>query len=203
MQKLTTLIFIVVFSTFKLLAQGSVEGNDLTVYGIDFTKAKFIGGEGFTNPSDIKNRIFEQWNMLLANEREKYNVGAAFLKANVNYEFDAVREKNAKVDDTKMVTYNASDEVQLSKVDLQKMVSSYKKVSRPGPGLVFIVQAFNKASEMATVHLVFFDNASRKIITTRKMTARPGGFGLRNYWASPFQKIIADAKRQYPTWGKD
>ncbi|MFN8309094.1 MAG: hypothetical protein U0T73_03950 [Chitinophagales bacterium] len=196
-----TLIFAVMASS-GIFAQGAVPGNDLVVYGIDFTKAKFIGPEGFSNPTDLKERFFEGWNMLLVNERDKYPVGPAFRKVNVRYEFDAVREKNATVDPAKLVTYNSSDAVDLTPADLQRMVSGYKKSGSTGPGLVFVVQAFDKVSEVATVHLVFFDLATGKLITTRKMTAAPGGFGVKNYWASCFAKILDKAKKEYPTWSK-
>lgn len=174
--------------------------NSMVFYGLDFTKAQFIGTEGFTDPTAIKNRFFRSWNQLLVAEKEKYDLKEAFGKTNVEYNLDVTDERNQTVKVEDMVI-NSSYTLEPSKIP--GMIKQYNLGEKDGIGLVFIIESFNKTNEEGTLYVTFFDISSKNTLLVKKMSGKPGGFGLRNYWASVIHDVLKDCKKQYPKWMKE
>jgi hypothetical protein len=43
--------------------------------------------------------------------------------------------------------------------------------------------------------------ATRKVLITEKFSGKPGGFGLRNYWAKPvFEIMMKSSAAAYKNW---
>ena len=50
-------------------------------------------------------------------------------------------------------------------------------------GLVLVATTLDKGNGLGYYTAVLFDPATHEIITQMDMVGKPGGFGLRNYWA--------------------
>jgi hypothetical protein len=184
-----------------------IAASELTWFGIDFSKAQFVGSfnqfaeAGEKGGDQIKHTFFPAWNDVVANEREKYDLKKAYNKSSINYDLDVVTKRNAAVDADKIVTLN-SEEGRINKEEVAKIVSQYKSTKK-GVGVVYIVDTYSKAEERGVIWVAFFDMATRKVLIAEKFTGKPGGFGLRNYWMKPvFEVMMKTSAEAYKTWSK-
>ena len=177
------------------------ENTSAVWYGLDFSNAKFIGTHGFTNPSDIKSRFFNQWNYLIINEFEKYDVGKTYRKNIVNNDLSIIEERNQIPDPYKMVTNDNSHN--LTKDDIASIIKEYPTTAQDGAlGAVFIVESFNKNTELGHIWVTFFDPGTKEIIFLKKSSQKPGGFGVRNYWARTIYNTLKQHGKEYEKWRK-
>ena len=185
--------------TLPLSAQLSgvdLHDTDVVFYGIDFTAAKMIGSEGFTNPDDIAENYLGKWNALMFDEQEKYNVPNALLVSEVRYDLDPVTEHNKMVDPSTLVidkdyTINEDRVAQVVK-GLDMSLSKYNE----GQGFIMVVESFDKTSKRSYIWCTIFDIASQDVIATQKMDGKASGFGLRNYWANSFGAVLSELRKK-------
>ncbi len=163
--------------------------------GIDFSHARLIGSQGFTNPEDIQARYFDQWNVLMLNEQDKYNFRTAYSKPNQISDFSVVNRRNQIPDASSLVI---NQDYAFEDVTVENAISDYDLADhKEGLGLVYVIESFNKTTNMAHIHVVFFDIASKNILWNAKYTTSPGGFGLRNYWAHAILEAIEMSGSDY------
>lgn len=150
-------------------------------FGLDFREARLIGSEGFSNPYHIKSEYFDRWNYLMAEERDKYDIKKYFGKKNVDYSLTPVQKANQTVDPEKLVI---NDPYTLNKEKIPSLITNLEiDPDLKGLGLIFIVEYFNKLRERGSYYAVFFDIESRNVLSMSRREGKPGGFGLRNFWA--------------------
>ncbi len=172
-----------------------------TWYGLDFSKVKLIGSEGFNDTQAIKDQFFSSWNYLVLNEPEKYNIGKAFNKQNVDYYLDVINERNKLPEIDDLVT--ADNNYSISEDEVKSIISEYRSEGKSGMGIVFIMESFNKYIEEGTMWVTFFDIESRKVLFADKLSGKAGGFGFRNYWAKTYYNVIKEVeKKKYKQWRK-
>jgi hypothetical protein len=208
--KKISVVFVAVFMSVVAIAQSEkdvIAASELTWFGIDFSKAQFVGSfnqfaeAGEKGGDQIKHTFFPAWNDVVANEREKYDLKKAYNKSSINYDLDVVTKRNAAVDANKLVTLN-SEEGRITKEEIAKVVSQYKSTKK-GVGVVYIVDTYSKADERGVIWVAFFDMATRKVLIAEKFTGKPGGFGLRNYWMKPvFEVMMKTSADAYKNWSK-
>lgn len=174
---------ITLFSFLLVFAQND---NEITWFGIDFSKAKMIGSVGFTDPSQIQSYYLDQWNSVVVTETDKYNIAKYYKHPTVKNSLDVVKLRNSKVIASSLVTDNSYT---LSDVDAQAVLKSYKGKGT-GKGLLFVVESFSKTAEQATVYVILFDIASGKVDTIKKQTGKATGFGFRNYWLGAIANVM-------------
>jgi len=204
---LSLLLSFFIVSAFAQSEKDVVSANEITWFGLDFTKALFVGSfnqfaeAGETGGQQLKNKYIPDWNDLVVNERQKFNLKEAYNKTTVNYQPEIAEKRNGTIDAEKMLSLNA-DDGRLKKEDIAKVVSQYKS-TRKGVGLVYIVDTYSKADEKGVIWVTFFDIATRKVLITEKFSEKPGGFGLRNYWARPvFEVMMKSSAAAYKNWEK-
>lgn len=173
----------------------------LTWVGIDFSGALFIGDrEKYGTDEDIKILI-KSWNTLMEVEYEKFNIGDAFSKSKVEKAIDITKSHNADLIVSEMVSDNSKDHDHLRPEDVQQILYSYDFGDHSGIGLMIVVESFDKLSAKASMYFTFFDLTSREIIICEKMTEKPGGFGLRNFWASTiYSSLKYLEKKEFEMW---
>ena len=155
--------------------------------GLDFTKAKLIGSNGFNDPYAIRDRLFYAWNLILHKEKTKFNVQGQLGVSNYYTMFDWNANRNKQVAIEGLVTdYN----YELSENEVVLHVNSYQNVPGSGVGVTMIVESFNKVAEIAIIWVTFFDIESKQVIYTVRMAGKPGGIGIRNYWANAIHKVV-------------
>lgn len=200
-----TVIFIAALGAKAQSAKDAFNATEVVWYGLDFTKAKFVGqfDQGFgampATGTDMKNKWIPQWNALIAKEPQNFKIKEAFRKDNVYYDMAPVNEINSKIDVDNCMSFNTG---KIEKADIDAMVKKYGAGDKKeGTGLVFIVENFNKGTEMADVYVTFFDIASKKVLFSEKMSGKAMGVGMRNYWAGSIKAILkAIDTTEYKNW---
>jgi hypothetical protein len=175
----------------------------ITWLGLDFTAAVFIGDrERFGSAADTRY-LLEAWNSLVINEAQKYDIGKAFNKYNVDNAVDITKSRNAEFDISQVYSDNTADHFRLKPSDIPEIVKTYDFKNLHGMGLMFIIESFNKLNNEGAMWITFIDMDSKKVVLTEKMVAPPGGFGLRNYWAGSIYKVLEQIKkREFEVWRK-
>jgi hypothetical protein len=84
----------------------------------------------------------------------------------------------------------------LKSPDVAQIVAAYKGENKVGTGLVFIMDTLSEPDGMASLHVVFFDLATKEISYCERFCERAGGIGFRNRWFRPVksavERLIAD-----------
>ncbi len=179
-----------------LSAQISIKEREATFYGLDFSRSKMVGSDGFTNATEIVDRFFFEWNNLLLDEKSKFNVKTAFNKDVVDYDFGPVSARNKTVKPAELVinsSYTIDEKV------VEQAVKAYT-IKGKGLGIVLIVEKFDKTNALATVWVTYFDKSNKKILLTRKVTGKPSGFGLKAYWANAIARIMESCRGYVKAW---
>ena len=172
--------------------------DEITFYGLDFSNIKLIGSDGFTDPWDIKNRLFNSWNSLFRNEPDKYNLKEFFYKSSVKLNLDVVKERNQIPDPEELVT---DQTYSFGKDIVEKVISDYEIPEEEGIGLVFVMESFDKNQKKGFMWVTFFDLASKKVLFTEKMSGKAQGFGIRNYYANTYYTVMKEiGKNSWKKW---
>ncbi|MBL4704307.1 MAG: hypothetical protein JKY54_07285 [Flavobacteriales bacterium] len=96
-----------------------------------------------------------------------------------------------------------SDSYAISKDKIESHVKSYDGVEGEGVGIVFIVESLNKLEQAGFMWVTFFDEKTKEIIYTERMSGAAQGFGIRNYWAGTFYNVVKEIKdKRQKKWFK-
>lgn len=171
--------------------------------GLDFSNAKLVGPEGFTDPAKIQNYYFPAWNGLLLSEISKYDVKGAIYKDDVNYHLGVVEQINQDVEYLDLVVNTTP--AAFTEKELQKMVKGYDNTGLNGDyGVSFIVHSLNKLQERAYVYVVVFNPKNKNVLFSKRVSGAARGFGFRNYWAGAMYDIIKQIKtKEFRAWRKN
>ncbi|MEN8224646.1 MAG: hypothetical protein ABFS05_04725 [Bacteroidota bacterium] len=177
------------------------KADHVTWYGLDFSNVKLVGSAGFTNPSDIKYRFFKAWNGLFMSEPDKYNVAKFFHLNSVKNDISIVSERNELPDVDELVVENSYS---FDKEKVKSIIAEYNTAGNEGIGLVFIMESFNKYDEQGYIWVTFFDIATKEVLHTEHFGGKPGGFGIRNYWARSYYNVMVYIDRSVvKRWKKE
>jgi len=179
----------------------------VTWLGIDYSQAKIIGewsqfnGAGDYSPGEVRDKYYPAWNNLILTESAKYNLKEMIRQDDINIDIGMVMERNAAVSRRDLEAYSAPN---YTADQIQEFVSSYDLSGKSGIGMVFINEHMSKNTENAVFHLVLLDLSSKQILIHEEVTARPRGFGIRNYWAGAIYKFMEEIRtKHYPRWKKE
>jgi hypothetical protein len=198
MKKIIALFCGFMFLTSTLNAQ-SVEDlfknspTKITWLGIDYSHVKLIGSFSNFNdntkitPEIIKNDYFVRWNELILKESNKYTIDKMFKKKDISYSIEGISAINAQADIT---TIEQAITPNYTESQLQQFVKNYYFNQSEGIGLLFVAESMNKIREEAIYHILAINLTNNEILLYDKFTTKPGGIGLRNYWASSYLKVI-------------
>jgi len=175
----------------------------ITYLGIDFTNVKVIGHqEG--EVMDLADRQFSGINQLVLDEPKKYDVAGALHRSNVPADISFVKAKNKTISADKIASTDVADEKHLTEADINGIVKGYDFGGKKGIGFLFIMESMSKKSEHGSMYLTFVDMATSKVLHTERVSEKPGGFGLRNYWAKTIYEAIDDIHdSKYKEWQKN
>lgn len=175
---------------------------EITWFGLDFSKIRLIGPDGFTDPKAIKEIYFTDMNNLIRIEPDKYDLKKAFRKESVPIDLNVVKARNELPDAEAMVV--AAGTVYIFEEEtIRQMVRDYKPENQSGIGVVFIMESFNKEEEKGHMWVTFFDIATREVLLMDRMSGAAGGFGWRNYWARTYYNVLKEIeKTRYKAWSE-
>lgn len=207
MKKIILSLLVVASGTFAKAqdAKSALSATEIVWFGLDFTKAKFVGafdqGAGIApaTGSDMKSKWIPGWNGLIVNEPQHFDLRKAFRKDNVIYDLKSINELNTKIDVDGCMVYNEGN---IEKSAIDAMVKNYKAVEKKeGIGVSMVIENFNKTTQMASLYVVFFDIATKKVLVCEKMTGKAMGVGMRNYWAGAIKAILKQIDAtEYKNW---
>lgn len=204
-----TIVFLVlIFYTTNSFAQRSMrdfldENCDVIWFGLDFSKARMIGDEGFNDPVAIKDDYFEKWNRLMISEGDKYDWGKALQVSDLKYDYEVVDLVNDQVK-VKSLVINKS--YSIPEDELENAVNAYKLTDyKDGIGVVVVVESFDKIKEQGFGYLIIFDISSKKILYKHKLIGDAGSIGFRNHWARAIynwtkytrSRVMKDIKKEF------
>ncbi len=209
MRKLILLV-VVALIAFNGMAQTKADitgGTPVTWLGLDFTHLKFIGNASqFKDAGEISNydlrvKYFPGWNTLFLKEREKFNIAKALDRNddNISYAIEVTDAANSKSAGP-YFTDNSGDFQLLTADKISALVAKYDFKGNKGLGLMFFVEGMYKDREEASMWVTFVNMGEKKVLLTKRVTGRSGGFGLRNYWAKSFYNVLQDIGHDLGKW---
>ncbi len=205
MKKLFLIVCSVVFSgaTAQNTTKDLFTAKEMVWYGLNFTEAKMVGqfdqamGAAPATASEIKNKWMSAWNGLIIAEPQNFKLKEAFEKDNVFYDIAPVEKANQTIKTDNLMEVNSfafADPQKSIKNAVAKLSGGEKK---EGIAVTFVVESFNKTSDEATVYAVIFDIKTKAILISEKITGKPTGIGLRNFWAGAMKHIIKEITKEY------
>jgi hypothetical protein len=165
--------------------------------GLDYSMVRMIGANDFKSADAIFPSMLERWNTLFIDERLQ-KVESALGKL-VSVDIGGVTERNKTATVKQIIlTPGPTDTIEQSHItqqDIAAEVQSYKLEKTNGLGLVFIVDRLKfythagisptsraVRSGEGAVYVVFFDVATREVISAEREVHQAGGNGFRNLW---------------------
>ena len=169
---------------------------------VQFDERIVIGERKTETGIDIKEKWIPAWNDLIPSQPKHFKFIEAFRVDRVYYDIAAINGLNKNIDPDKCLSYNPGT---IERESIDEMVKKYSSTEKAeGLGLALIVENFKNGVKSADIFLVLFDIESKNIIICEKLKARPGGSGLRNYWAGSFKSIIKQVYEvKYEKWKID
>ncbi len=204
---------LLIAATGSMFAQNTAKdifsANGIVWYGLNFSEAKLVGqfdqaaGAGAASSSDLKNKWIPSWNTLVVTEPQNFKLGEAFHKNEVYYDLAPTEKDNQGINLDNLMSYNPYSFTDAQKT-AQKIISKLGTGDKKeGIGVTFIVESFNKSLEEASVYVTIFDIKTKTILVLDKITGKPKGIGLRNFWAGAIKHIIKQINDyNYNAWSK-
>ncbi|MEI7596274.1 MAG: hypothetical protein WCK02_11040 [Bacteroidota bacterium] len=197
---LITIICFLSLSSYSQKYQRIKDAKEITYFGLDFTKTKFRGLENYFQDLDkIKNTFFSEWNILIMQEKEKYNLEKAFNKEKVSLNVSKAIERNKERSMANIITI---DEYSIPADDIKKIVKNYS-IEGGDIGLVFVVESLDKIDQEVSIWITFFDIKTKEVLLSKLVTGKAGGIAFKNYWAGGIYQIIKQCPKQYKSWLKE
>lgn len=189
MKKRLLLLCFLIIGTMNAFAQKI----PVVFYGVDFSLVKVCG----TGESDAEFlAAFNEINNLFFSQFEKYNV-AKYTRRPVKKLEIAVAKQAMKeafgiaaYEETHQLLLLDETEAYDCRDLIEAHIAGYKLPLNEGPGLVFIANKLDKSQAYGSFYFVVFDIASRKVESCIPAAGKPGGFGLRNYWANALYQAM-------------
>lgn len=178
--------FVVAFCLLSTAAFASNPDSQYYFYGIDFSHMKVYGA---AEPEVDFERSVGGINMLFKIEPNKYNVSKMFKQ---KYELciDYMIEYNKSADFSNIKVSTPSIEM----LNIDEIIAAYELPHKSGKGAIIITRMLNKAGEVGIFNIVVFDVETRVIERCVTVEGEPGGYGLRNYWASSVCEILRNSR---------
>ncbi|MBX3253832.1 MAG: hypothetical protein KF862_06790 [Chitinophagaceae bacterium] len=171
----------------------------LTYLGIDFTRTKVLNE--MVPALDWKEKHFPSMNQVVVNDTSKFDFRKAFTKSNIIYNTKTALARIESINAEKITGESGTDEVKLSKADIDGIAGAYKDAGKKGIGLLFIVENIDKKKVEESLHVALIDLSTGKVLITERFTEKPAGFGIRNYWVKPVRNVVENIqKSRYKKW---
>lgn len=179
----------------------------ITWLGLDFSQMKFIGDAtqwkdaGEITNSQLRDKYFPGWNDLFVNEKDRYKLADAVNRTEVNYAIEVTRKANNSLK-SNFFTDDANMYQTLNEQKVADLVKKYDFMGNKGIGMLFFVEGMSKGKEAASMWVTFVDMGSKKVLLTKQIEGKSGGFGFRNYWAKTFYNAVKNTKDEWKHWKK-
>jgi len=178
----------------------------VTWFGIDYSHSKIVGpvsqfgGKEPVTATEIRDRYYPEWNQLVLDEPEKFNVAKMIDRKSVLKDISMVKKLNAAVS---LDSIEVSATPSYTREQIQDFVSAYPIENKSGIGLIFINECMNKSYGGAYYHVVFFNMETKKVLLQERIMGVVSGVGVRNYWATSYFNVMESVRNErYASWRK-
>lgn len=179
MKKLLFTLFLTVICSTTGFAQTSA-----IFYGVDYS---FVKVRGADESHAAFVQAFERINDLFISQGEKFNVAKYTRQPITGLHIEvAKRATNTALDaiSTGGQTLLTTDANYDCREQIDAQIANYELPQKEGTGVVIIANLLDKSNDRGSYYFVYFDITSRKVNSCIQTEGKPGGFGLRNYWAN-------------------
>jgi hypothetical protein len=160
--------------------------------GLDFSMVRIICPKNYGDVNSVFPEMAGQWNRLVVRDRLKALSTA--LRQPVKVDVSGVNARNESTSGAQISVARAKDDgtnnSHITRQQIEDAVRSYKLESTQGRALVFIVDRFVQPSGAGALYVVFFDVATRNIISCDRQVHHAGGDGFRNYWFGVIKRAL-------------
>ncbi len=187
MRKLLVVSLVLIAST------GIVRAGELIWCGLDYSSVKLVGDTDVT-PSSLPGMV-ESWNALFIKEQlSKLEKMAGVVRVDT----EAAQASSRKVSEKNFHATEA-DAPAITDKDIATLVKGYKLQAKEGLGLVFVMDTLVKRDKTGNscMHVVFFDVASRQVISAARQCEKASGIGPRNFWFGAVKKVVKNLPSAY------
>lgn len=198
MKKTLLILLSALFVSANSFGQSSDISNakNWTWMGIDYTHCYFITSLDFIDADELLSKT-KAWNNLVYTEREKY-IEKTLENKKVEFSADMVRDRNMEIDMEDRITDDVSLYKHLDREQIEDIVNSYDiPANLSGIGLLLIAESYSKPEEAGAYFVTFFDLDTKKVLGTERKSGKAKGFGLRNYWANSFYRVLKEIGKEY------
>jgi hypothetical protein len=201
MKKVSLLFLLTVLSNL-LIAQTKQEAlktDTILWFGLDFSNARFIDESAFKSPVELKNKLFKQWNRLLLEEPEKYDIPKFFKVSAAKTELGEVYRRNENVDPAGIVLDMRGMDYCLNESKIKEIIGQYE-TDFNGYGLVLIMESFNKIKAQGSMWVTYFYIPTKEVVFTKRMVGEAGGIGIKNYWVASVYNVFEKSRSEKSDW---
>lgn len=179
------------------------EEKEMTFYGYDFSHFKLADIKKFKKTKEDKDKLISDWTAWLNKYISQELLQKRMFKDKVTMNGAVTEAINKNVN---LADNLVEERYHLDKDQIPTWVKEYELSETEGMGFVVFMECFNRSKDRAAMHFVFFDIATREILTSIAFeTKEADGGGLVEYWGKGaefnFKKYIADhykkAYKQY------
>ena len=163
--------------------------------GINFSKAKFTREE-FDYPQEVLQRYLHDWNMLILNDQKKYDIRMSFRKPVMQYDLSVITKTNKSLKTNDLLTKNIKANDVLSDDQMRELASALTLPQSLPYALSLWVESFDSKVKTAAIWVVITKTETQEVVLCEKFLKKPGGFGLRNYWARTIYNVFYDIQSQ-------
>lgn len=162
----------------------STPAGNIVFFGIDYSLVRFSYVDD--DPAYIVQTL-PQINRLFITEARKYDVGRLMAKNVVKTDLEHVNSVTGKLSGKNIMV---DADYAIREDDVRALISQYPGSAVDGVGLVFVAEQMNKRELTGSYYVTFFDLKTGEVLTTCRQTAKPKGFGFRNYWAATIYGLM-------------
>lgn len=164
--------------------------------GLDFSFAQFIKPYDFPSAEELQRRYIPEWNDMIFREPDKYNIRKYLINNNISYHLAEVNAFNEQIDPSQIFSEGKEP---LTLEVLEEDVSKYENGKDELAVMMYVV-AFNKSADRGIFYFVVIDRSSGRLLFVEKVSADPGGFGIRNYWLGSYHRSLKSLNYKMREW---
>jgi hypothetical protein len=180
--------------------------------GLDYSLVHMFGTDDFRKPEIIFPDMLDKWNARFVSDWVGRTEQA--LRKQVIVDVEGIAARNRLATTNQIIRMNPGrisrfapapfqyladtawlNKPMISQTNIAEAVRSYQLSSERGLGLVFIVDRLVKRTERGWVYVVFFDVATREVISSEYRGYQAGGAGFQNHWFTVIKEAAARLKR--------
>ncbi len=191
----TFIAFVILFlNTNAQTIMDVARSKNITWYGMDFSKAKFIGFGAQITSDMIKDDYITRWtnNISTTDFSSKYNIHE------VKIEVSPSLKHNSGIDKNNLLTNNYYE---LSTETIKNIIADYD-ISGSGYGFVYIVESFEKSTEKVYIYVCYFNEKDKSIISMRRYIGKASGIGFENHFEGAINDIIKYSSKDFKRYSK-